>query len=602
MCGIAGQIDNGTFTADERRAVLSRMCGVIEHRGPDDEGFYIDGGAALGMRRLAIIDLNTGHQPISNEDGTVWIVFNGEIYNYRELRAEMILLGHSFRTLSDTEVIVHLYEQYGESCVTRLRGMFAFAIWDRRKRSLFAAPDRVGIKPFHYAQTPAAFIFGSEIKSVLQHPAVDRSVDPQAVSDFLSFGYVPDPKTTFAGINKLEPGHTLTLTDSAISIRRYWDFNYDQSSQVRRSEREYVERLRELLSESVRLRLLSDVPLGAFLSGGVDSSTVVAMMAREMGQPVKTFSIGFKESSCDELGQARIVARHLNTDHHEFVVTPNVCELVREIVWHHDEPFADVSSVPTYIVSKMASEHVTVVLSGDGGDEVFGGYDRYLVDIARRKYERIPAAVRRNVFARAGRMLPRGAYGKNFLSNIALDSPDRYIDSLSYFNQPKKQDLLSADFKSLVEGYDAEDRFKDLFMQPNMADSLDRMMYLDSKTYLAGDILTKVDRMSMAHSLEARVPLLDHQLIEFAQTIPAELKVRGRVQKHIFKEVARGMIPDAIIERPKQGFDVPIKNWLNNELRVMFDEVIGDPRTRQRGYFDQEAVGKFIAEHRRERR
>ena len=348
------------------------------------------------MRRLAIIDLATGRQPISNEDGSIWVVFNGEIYNYRELRELLLARGHKLRTRTDTETIAHLYEDEGERCVERLRGMFAFAIWDRRERRLFLARDRVGKKPLHYAMAGRTLVFGSEIKSLLQHPGVKREINLQAISDFLSFGYVPDPETAFAGVRKLPPGHTLTFKDGLIKTRRYWDFDYSRRlgrREPERREEDYIERLRELIAESVRLRLESDVPLGAFLSGGIDSSVVVAMMAREM--KVKTFSIGFSDAGFDELRYARIAARYFGADHHEFVVTPDVCRLVEEIVWHHDEPFADVSSVPTYVVSKMAREHVTVALSGDGGDEVFGGYERYVVDRRRRRYERIPAFMRR---------------------------------------------------------------------------------------------------------------------------------------------------------------------------------------------------------------
>ena len=593
-----------TMSPAERRALIKRMCGVIEHRGPDDEGFHVEGGLALGMRRLSIIDLVTGHQPISNEDGSVWIVFNGEIYNFRELRDDLIARGHSFQTNTDTEAIVHLYEDEGEACVQRLRGMFAFAIWDRRKRKLFIARDRVGIKPLHYCLAGDKLIFASEIKAILQHPAVSREVNLEAISDFLTFGYVPDPASAFRGILKLEPGHTLTFKDGRISTRRYWDFNYHQSgpSERPREESYYTERIRELIAESVRLRLVSDVPLGAFLSGGIDSSTVVAMMAREMDRPVKTFSIGFTDSSFDELHYARITARHFNTEHHEFIVTPDVCKIVEEIIWHHDEPFADVSSIPTYIVSKMAREHVTVVLSGDGGDELFGGYGRYLVDRRRAVFERIPGFLRRNFMLRASRAIPRAMYGKNFLRNAALDSDARYVDSISYFDEDSKRALLSPEVRRWLAGRDSSNEFRRLLAVPHSSERLDHLVYLDSKTYLPGDILTKVDRMSMAHSIEARVPLLDHKLIEFVQTIPAPLKLRGSIGKHILKSAVRGLIPDEIIDRQKQGFGVPIKRWFNTELRELLYDTLTDGRTRQRGYFNQSVVDEILDEHRRGRR
>jgi asparagine synthase (glutamine-hydrolysing) len=600
MCGIAGFFEpEERLSPAEQRNVLAQMCNVIEHRGPDDEGFFVEDGVALGMRRLSIIDLFTGRQPISNEDGMVWIVFNGEIYNYRELRDDLIRRGHTFKTNTDTETIIHLYEEEGEACVTRLRGMFAFAIYDKRNRKLFIARDRVGVKPLHYALAGNRLVFGSEIKSLLQHPLVPRAVNLEAISDFLSFSYVPDPHTAFRGIRKLPPGHTLTFKDGFLVTRCYWDFNYpEQEPDVKvESEEYYIERLRELIAESVRMRLMSDVPLGAFLSGGIDSSAVVAMMARAMNRPVKTFSIGFTESSHDELHYARIAARHFNTDHHEFIVTPDVCRVVEEIVWHHDEPFADMSSVPTYIVSKMAREHVTVVLSGDGGDELFAGYERYLIDRQRQRFERVPGFFRRNLMLRASRWLPRHVYGKNYLRNVALDPGARYIDSISCFDEDKKQLLLSNEFRRTLARYNATDRFIKLFAAPGSPERLDHLLYLDSKTYLPGDIMTKVDRMSMAHSIEAREPLLDHKLIEFAQQIPALFKLRGSQTKSILKKAMRGIIPDEIIHRPKQGFGVPMQKWFKEDLREMVMDTLTDSRTRQRGYFDQRVVGAILREH-----
>jgi asparagine synthase (glutamine-hydrolysing) len=600
MCGIAGFFEPEERLAPaEQRRVLAQMCNVIEHRGPDHEGFFVEDGVALGMRRLSIIDLFTGHQPIANEDGSIWIVFNGEIYNYRELRDDLIRRGHTFKTNTDTETIVHLYEEEGEACVSRLRGMFAFAIYDRRKRKLFMARDRVGVKPLHYALAGNRLVFGSEIKSLLQHPEVPRAVNHEAISDFLSFSYVPDPQTAFRGIRKLPPGHTLTFKDGFLVTRCYWDFNYPEQEpdQKVESEEYYIERLRELIAESVRMRLMSDVPLGAFLSGGIDSSTVVAMMARAMDRPVKTFSIGFTESSHDELHYARIAARHFNTEHHEFIVTPDVCRVVEEIVWHHDEPFADMSSVPTYIVSKMAREHVTVVLSGDGGDELFAGYERYLVDRQRQKFERVPGFFRRNLMLRASRWLPRHVYGKNYLRNVSLEPGARYIDSISCFDEDKKQQLLSNDFQRALSRHSATDKFTRLFAAPGSSERLDHLLYLDSKTYLPGDIMTKVDRMSMAHSIEAREPLLDHKLIEFAQQIPALFKLHGSQTKSILKKAMRGIIPDEIIHRPKQGFGVPMQKWFKEDLREMVIDTLNDSRTRQRGYFDQHVVSAILREH-----
>ena len=584
------------------RDLIGRMCGIIAHRGPDDEGHYVAGEAAIGMRRLSIIDVATGRQPISNEDGTVWIVFNGEIYNYRELRAGLITRGHQFQTRTDTETIVHLYEEEGERCVEKLRGMFSFAIWDKRDRSLLLARDRLGKKPLHYTLAGDTLVFGSEIKSLLQHAGVKREVNLEAISDYLSYGYIPDPATAFRDIHKLPPGHTLTFKDGRIRTRRYWDFNYSGESGPARDESYYVERLRDLLAEAVRIRLESEVPLGAFLSGGIDSSTIVALMAREMDQPVKTFSIGFNESSFDELKYARRTAERFGTEHHEFVVTPDICRIVEDIVWHHDEPFADVSSIPTFVVSQMARQYVTVVLAGDGGDELFAGYEGYVREQKYDAAERIPGFVRRGLLRPLSQAMPRSAYGKRMLAHIARRDGQRRVNGMSYFNEDAKRDLLSAEVRSALNGYDSAAAFERLYDVPESRERLDRHMYLDGKTYLPGDILVKVDRMSMANSLETRAPLLDHELIDFVQTIPASLKLRGLETKYILKRAVTGLIPDEIIHRRKQGFDVPIKRWFNQELRQMLDDTLADRRTRERGYFNQQAVQAILDEHRRERR
>lgn len=606
MCGIAGYFRAGrsgtSYPLAEHR-LIEQMCDVITHRGPDDAGYHVEGGLAIGMRRLSIIDVATGHQPISNEDGSVWIVFNGEIYNFAELRATLVARGHSFKTHSDTETIVHLYEEEGERCVERLRGMFGFAIWDRRQNKLFIARDRTGKKPLHYTMTDGAFVFGSEIKSLLQFPGLERNPNLEAISDYLTFGYVPDPATAFQGIHKLPPGHTLTFQDGRVTTRCYWDFNYEGSAQTpEQPESYYVERLRELIDEAVRVRLVSEVPLGAFLSGGVDSSTVVAMMARATEQPVKTFSIGFSEANFDELKYARLTAERYKTDHHEFVVTPDVCRLVEEIVWHHDEPFADASSIPTYVVSKLAREHVTVVLSGDGGDELFGGYERYLIHQGRNGFEQIPRWFRRGVMLPLSRMLPRAVYGKQFLRNVSLDGGARFVDSLSYFGDTAKRNLLAGSMQKGLNGRNSSAAFEQIFDIPVSTSQIDRLLYLDSKTYLPGDILTKVDRMSMAHSIEARVPLLDSKLIEFVQTIPASLKLRGKTTKHILKLAMSDLIPSEIINRPKMGFGVPLKKWLNNELREMLHDTLTDQRARERGLLNPRAVRDLLNEHSRGRR
>src|SRR6185369_13421555 len=412
MCGIAGFIDKSDFTTEERTATLTRMCEVIRHRGPDDQGIQLVGPVGLGMRRLSIIDLAGGHQPMSGEDGSVTIVFNGEIYNFQELKPKLQSLGHVFSTNSDTETIVHSYEEFSTSCVKHLRGMFVFAIWDEKAKTLFLARDRAGKKPLYYTETRnGSFVFGSEVKSILEHPDVEREIDLEALDSYLTLGYVPDPLSIFRNLRKLPPGHTLTYSGGQTTIEQYWDFKFEPD--MSRSQESFVEELRYLLDDAVRSRLISDVPLGAFLSGGIDSSTVVALMAKAMGQPVKTFSIGFREDSHNELKYARITAEKYGTDHHEFFVTPEICAVAGELAWHFDEPFADPSSIPTYVVSKLARQHVTVALSGDGGDELFGGYRRYLVERNRKVFGQLPKVLRANVMYPLSMRLPHGARGRN---------------------------------------------------------------------------------------------------------------------------------------------------------------------------------------------
>ncbi|HKN82200.1 MAG TPA: asparagine synthase (glutamine-hydrolyzing), partial [Pyrinomonadaceae bacterium] len=417
MCGIAGFIDfwdrNGNDSF-ERARLLKRMCDCIRHRGPDDEGFLLKHGVALGMRRLSIIDLAGGHQPISGEDGSVTIVFNGEIYSFQELRVELEKRGHIFKTNSDTEAIVHAYEEYGPACADHLRGMFAFAIWDDQKRELYIARDRVGKKPLYYTVTPGqTLVFGSEIKSILEHPDVKRNINLEALDAYFTLGYVPDPLTIFQNVHKLPPGHYLTFSAGRVEVQQYWDFKFEPAES--RKTEDYMDELRALLEESVRLRLIADVPLGAFLSGGIDSSTVVALMAQQMNQPVKTFSIGFHEDSYNELKYARLTAKKLGTDHHEFFVTPQICDVIDDLVWHFDEPFADPSAIPTFMVSKLARDHVTVALSGDGGDELFAGYTHYLVQESRRAFSALPKALREGVMRPLSYRLPHGAWGRNYL-------------------------------------------------------------------------------------------------------------------------------------------------------------------------------------------
>ncbi len=602
MCGITGFVGQGWRADGRAAATLDRMCRLIAHRGPDDQGTMVADGVAIGMRRLSIIDLAGGRQPISGEDGTATIVFNGEIYNYRELRRDLESRGHRFRTDSDTEAIVHAYEEFGDACVERLRGMFAFAIWDARRHELFCARDRLGKKPLYYTLTRAGtLVFGSELKSVVAHPEVEREVDPHAVDGYLSFGYVPEPLAIYRGVFKLPPGHTLRFADGRVSVRPYWDLRFDRVEA--RDEDEAVEELRALLDEAVRVRLVADVPLGAFLSGGVDSSAVVGMMARHADRPVKTFSIGFREDDYDELQYARVAAQRFGTEHHEFVVTPEICHVVDELVWHFDEPFADASAVPTYMVSKLAREHVKVVLTGDGGDEVFGGYTRYATDLARGRFEAIPGPIRRGVSRAVERWAPHGAPGRNFLHAIAHDRLGRYVESVALFTSLNKRLLYTDGFRAAVGGDGGfAARFREYGERASTGEPLDALLMIDTKTYLPGDILTKVDRMSMAVSLESRAPLLDHELVEFAASLPASLKIRGGETKRIFKRALRGFVSDEILDRAKQGFGMPLERWINAELRARIRETITGARARERGYVEPRYVATLLDEHERGRR
>lgn len=605
MCGITGFIDLWDASgraADERAEILDRMCRVIRHRGPDDQGVMLKPGVALGMRRLSIIDVAGGHQPISGEDGSITIVFNGEIYNFLELKPSLEARGHKFSTNSDTEAIVHAFEEFGPECLKDLRGMFAFAIWDDKSRKLFLARDRAGKKPLYYTTSPkGTLVFGSELKTLLEHPDVERELEVEALDAYLTLGYVPDPLSIFRHVHKLPPGHYLTFSQGSVSLKQYWDFDFRHETP--RSEEDYIAEVRALLEESVRLRLISDVPLGAFLSGGIDSSSVVALMARHMGQPVKTFSIGFHEDSYNELKYARLTAEKFGTDHHEFFVTPDICSIVDELAWHFDEPFADSSALPTYMVSKLARDYVTVVLSGDGGDELFAGYTRYVVDRKREGFALLPKPFRERVMRPLSQRLPHATWGRNYLHNVSLDPIARYLDSVSIFSSLNRNSLYTSEFsRQLESGSYAGRLFHQLLDNLQTDEPLDSLLYLDSKTYLPGDILVKVDRMSMAVSLEARAPLLDHKLIDLVTGIPASLKLAGLETKHLLKKAVSDLVPAEILHRPKQGFGVPIQEWINKQLRARLRETLTEPRTRQRGYINPHYVDVLLDEHERGRR
>jgi len=597
MCGIA-RVVSATRDSDITEALVHHMCQQIVYRGPDDEGLYVADGAGLGMRRLSIIDLEGGHQPVFNEDRSAWIVFNGEIYNFPELRPELEKRGHRFTTRTDTEVIIHLYEEMGAECVQKLRGMFAIAIYDRSKRKLVLARDRLGKKPLYYALLDDKLYFASEIKSILAVAPSLAAVNAQGLLEYLYYGYVPDPITAFTGIQKLSPGHLLEFEKGKIQVRQYWDLP-QYSTHVPRSEDECLEELEHRLLEATRIRLISDVPLGAFLSGGTDSSTVVALMARASSAAVKTFSIGFTKDDFNEAQYARMVAERFGTDHHEMILEPNVVETVEHLTSSMEEPFGDSSMLPTYYVSKMARQHVTVALSGDGGDEIFAGYDRYRIHADRRFFERVPQWARTffrdHVFPR----LPNGIKGRGFAYNVTLPWRERYVDGLSFVPAFEREiPLLSHDFRQVLRrSDDPQNVMLRYFAKAPANDPVSELLYVDSKTYLAGDILTKVDRMSMLNSLEVRAPILDHVFIEWVTGLPPEWKLRGSTQKYILRKLAERVgVPLAALDRPKQGFALPLVHWMRNELKDVL-MILLEPRSLQRGYFEAEGIRKLMNDH-----
>jgi asparagine synthase (glutamine-hydrolysing) len=625
MCGIYGFVAaSGDLGEPESvRAVLTAMDRAIIHRGPDDSGTYVDARCAMGMRRLSIIDLDGGKQPIANEDQRLWVVFNGEIYNYRQRRDELLVRGHHFTTTSDTEVLVHLYEERGAALVDELNGMFGFAIWDRARDELLLARDRLGIKPLYYAPTPRGLVFGSELKSLMQHPDVRRAVSPEALSHYLSFGTTPPEQSILDGVRKLGPGHLLRYRRGELSLQRYWDLPRDQqlhgaraqfndaTAQFNDASAQQIldgeaRLLRQLIREAVRAHLVADVPVGAFLSGGIDSATVVATMV-ELGARPKTFSIGFEEAEFNELGWARMVARQLDTDHHELVVRPDAWALTEQLPWFLDEPFSDVSAIPTFLVSKLAAAQVKVVLSGDGGDEIFAGYDRYAqADREARHLRWLPRPARRALHQLA-RRLPDSTRGKNFLLHAAQETHLRYVDGEAMFPSLAKERLLGPDLRRQLAARNCAlaqatvERLAMLDAAPG--DLVRRLMHLDIATYLPLDILTKVDRMTMAHSLEARPPLLDHQLVEHALRLPTRLKLDAAgTQKLVLKRAVADLVPSQILNRPKRGFGVPIVHWFRGPLAEPARALLSDKRFVERGWLDARAVQRLVDEHTRGRR
>src|SRR5688572_30490667 len=601
MCGITGYVTNNSTPVE--RELLETMSRAIEHRGPDEDGFYIKENVGLAIRRLSIIDLAHGKQPIRNADGTKWIVYNGEIYNYQELRRDLESNGHKFYTNSDTEAIVHLYDKHGPECLRFLRGMFAVAIWDEKDRSLFLARDRVGKKPLLYSHQPdGSIIFGSEFQALLKHPAISRDVDYEAIDAYLSYLCVPAPKTGFRQIRKLEPAHWLLWKDGEITTKRYW--KPDFSKKIKISENEAIEETTRLLRESTRLRMISEVPLGAFLSGGVDSSTVVALMAQESSQPVKTFSIGFEEQDYSELKYARRVAEHVGAEYNEFIVRPNAVEILPTLVEHYGEPYADSSAIPTYYVSRETRKHVTVALNGDGGDESFAGYERYSAMLLAERYARIPAVVRKSLIEGAVNLFPTSEIkrsrirdAKRFLNAANLPRTRRYLQWMSTFDPEAKASIYTSDFRAAAGAADDGAVLDKWFAAANGSGVLDATMLTDQMTYLLNDLLVKVDIASMANSLEARSPFLDHNVIEFAASLPESLKMRGFETKSLLKKVAAHLVPKEVVYRRKMGFGVPIGKWFRGEMKDFVRDVLLSEKSMKRGVIKPEMLTRYVDEH-----
>ena len=600
MCGIVGIVRNDGKPIDEE--LLARMNNAIRHRGPDDDGFYVNGSVGLGMRRLAIIDLKGGAQPIHNHDRSSWIVFNGEIYNYLELREKLEKLGHTFYTNSDTEAIVHAYDQFGTDCPKHLRGMFVFAIWNERNQELFLARDRVGKKPLLYAHVNGQLIFGSEFSALLLHPDVSRDIQPEALDYYLSFMCIPAPLTAYRAIRKLEPGHWLRWRRGEIELQRYWQPDF--TKKVELSEEEAGERTVEILRDAVRVRLMSEVPLGAFLSGGIDSSAVVALMSQESSERVKTISIGFDEQDFSELHHARRIAEHVGADHHEFIVRPDALEVLPTLVEHYGEPYADSSAVPTYYVAKETRKHVTVALNGDGGDESFAGYERYIAMGLTEKYRRVPSFLRESVIKETVNLIPsaplkrsRVKSAKRLLDAVALPRVDRYARWVSVFNEQTKQPLYSDHFREQTQAADATGILAEWFKRANGIGVVDAMLLTDQMTYLPNDLLVKVDIATMAVSLEARSPFLDHHVIEFAASLPQNFKLRRLTSKYLLKKVLRKLLPSENLNRRKMGFGVPVGHWFRGKMQPFLREVLLSEKALRRGLFQPDAVRQLIELH-----
>lgn len=604
MCGICGLVGRSDSPPIDK-SLLQSMCRMISHRGPDDEGVHLDGTVGLGHRRLSIIDLSTGVQPIYNEDRSIVIVFNGEIYNFRALRQGLEERGHRFLTHSDTEVIVHLYEEKGTDCIEYLRGMFAFAIWDKPRRRLFAAIDRVGKKPFYYSDHGGLFRFGSELKTLLADSRFPRNLDPAALDYYISYQYVPAPMTIWRDARKLEAAHALTWSEGKLKVWRYWDLEYEPKTPM--TPEEAVERADAEVDEAVKLRLESEVPLGVFLSGGVDSSVVVAMMRRHVTGRLRTFSIGFHEKSINELPYAKQVAERFETDHKEFVLEPNALDILPRLVWHFDEPMADPAALPTWYLSQLTRQHVTVALNGDGGDESFAGYTRYRgLEYSKlyRSYARIPRILRKEIggriFPGLARMAPDNAQFArlNYLNWISLQDPARrYVLLLYITREDVKEWFYSKQFASQVAGQDCGQLMIEPYNDPRLRAEVDRRMHADITTYLPGALLPKVDRTSMAFGLEGRSPLLDHKLMEFAARLPAEVKFPNGELKAVLKNVAARLMPREWIDRPKMGFSVPMTQWFRGDFKGWTRNLLTSEPAIGRGFFEPRRIDALLRQH-----
>ncbi len=602
MCGICGiyLLDD---EASVNRSVLERMNETMVHRGPDDDGYFVSGPIGLAMRRLSIIDLAGGKQPITNEDESLWIVFNGEIYNYRDLQWELLAKGHVFRTKTDTEVILHLYEELGENCVQRLNGMFTFAIWDSVRRSLFIARDRLGIKPLFYSFEPGnALVFGSEIKTILE-VGVSRKADPQALYDYLSLMYVPTPSTAYAAIKKLPPGCVMTCSREGLQIKQYWDVPLPRIGEEEPLDRHYEQEILMLIETSIRSHMIADVTVGALLSGGLDSTTVAAVMARKLQMPLLTFTAGFDRRSYDEAPEARLVANTLGTQHREQTVSPGMIDSIPDLLNFFDEPFADYSAIPTFLVSKMAAQHVKVVLTGDGGDEVFAGYPTHVAYKVSRLFELVPRWIREKLINPVVMNLPTSMErlsfdykAKRFVTGTDLPMERAHYWWKVIFNEEEKAQILTPDFlrNRFNDSYHVFERYFDISKH---AHPLNRLLYVDTKTFLLDDNLAKVDRMTMANSLEARVPLLDHKLLERVAVIPPQIKSSGLQTKRLLRRAVRGLLPPAIRKGKKKGFTPPLPFWIRNELKPMFLDYFRPERIRSTGILNENYCKQLLDEH-----